>query len=223
MRTFPRSLIASRNPKRVSDNGDAPRLLQRVSISQGLNELKRDSFCGTAPVYYPMTIHSTDVDSKGWRRCWEEQGLTPAEVGYERGVRDVPDLQRVELLISHPKMRAIGLVVDSVDRIMHGMELGSAGMHNQVRQWAEQGFLKSLLEKIADANFELFLTSDHGNVEAEGIGGPAEGSIAEVRGERVRVYPDTSLRAQVQQRFPTARNDKVKVTRRDHVKLTHPG
>ncbi len=161
-------------------------------------------FCGTAPVYYPLTINSTDADSKGWRRFWEEQGLAPGEVGYERGVRDVPDLERVELLISHPKMRAIGLVVDSVDRIMHGMELGSAGMHNQVRQWAEQGFLKSLLEKIADANFELFLTSDHGNVEAEGIGQPAEGSVADMRGERVRVYQDVSLRARVQQRFPAA-------------------
>jgi hypothetical protein len=26
--------------------------------------------------------------------------------------------------------------VDKVDKIMHGMEMGMAGMHNQVRQWA---------------------------------------------------------------------------------------
>jgi hypothetical protein len=98
----------------------------------------------------------------------------------------------------------IGLVVDKVDKIMHGMELGAAGMHNQIRQWAGQGFMLNLLGILHDRGFKIYLSSDHGNIEATGCGRPAEGAIAELRGERVRVYSDPLLRAGVKERFPEA-------------------
>jgi len=53
-----------------------------------------------------------------------------------------------------PKL--VGLVVDEVDKIMHGMELGTAGMHNQVRQWALQGFIAQLLDLLLNHSFRVF-------------------------------------------------------------------
>jgi hypothetical protein len=85
---------------------------------------------------------------------------------------------------------------------MHGMELGAAGMHNQVRQWARQGFMLDLLGLLHDSGFQVYLASDHGNIEVKGVGRPAEGAVADLRGERVRVYSDPRLRAQVKERFP---------------------
>lgn len=87
---------------------------------------------------------------------------------------------------------------------MHGMEMGSAGMHNQVRQWSQQPYLKTLLDMLLDREFRVFLTSDHGNIEARGCGRPAEGAVADIRGERVRVYPDAALRCKVKERYPSA-------------------
>ena len=84
------------------------------------------------------------------------------------------------------------------------MELGTAGMHNQVRQWTEQGVLASLLDILLDRGFAVFLTADHGNIEASGCGRPAEGSLADLRGERVRIFNDASLRTRVRDRFPDA-------------------
>ena len=84
------------------------------------------------------------------------------------------------------------------------MELGAAGMHNQVRQWARQGFLRDLFGLLHDQGFRVFLASDHGNVEVRGVGRPAEGAIADLRGERVRVYSGSRLRAQIKERFPDA-------------------
>jgi hypothetical protein len=104
--------------------------------------------------------------------------------------------------VTVPKVRAVGLVVDKVDRIMHGIELGSAGMHNQIRQWTAQGFLASLVDLLLDRGFAVYLTSDHGNVEARGCGRPVEGSVADLRGERVRVYPDAIFRRGVAAQFP---------------------
>ena len=51
---------------------------------------------------------------------------------------------------------------------------------------------------------ESIITSDHGNVEATGCGRPDEGAIADRRGERARIYSDTSLRIRVKERFPDA-------------------
>ena len=136
-----------------------------------------------------------------WQQFWADQGLSASEVAYRRSLGD-GSLQEIEDAIAHPRVRVVGLVVEKVDRVMHGMELGAAGMYNQVRQWAEQGFMAALLGLLFDRSFRVFLTSDHGNIEAEGCGRPSEGSIAEQRGERVRVYRDQLLRAQVGEAFP---------------------
>jgi hypothetical protein len=98
----------------------------------------------------------------------------------------------------------VGLVVDKVDKIMHGMELGAAGMHNQVRQWAAGPFLAQLFDLLLENGFRVYLSSDHGNIEASGCGRPSEGAVADLRGERARIYPDSLLRGQVKERFPDA-------------------
>jgi hypothetical protein len=161
-------------------------------------------FAGRPPLYFPASIHTTDKEPMAWQRFWEDEGLAPNEVGYEKNIRDLSDLERVDQLTSHPKLRAVGLVVDKVDKIMHGMELGTAGMHKQVRQWAEQGVLAGLLDMLLDRGFSVFLTADHGNIEASGCGRPSEGALADLRGERARIFNDASLRARVHERFPDA-------------------
>jgi hypothetical protein len=112
------------------------------------------------------------------------------------------DLNEIQKLLSNPKLRVIGLIIGKVDRIMHGMELGTSGMHNQVKQWVRQGFMCNLLDILHDSGFQVFLASDHGNIEARGAGQPAEGAVADMRGERVRVYSDPILRAQIKKQFP---------------------
>ncbi len=160
-------------------------------------------FAGTPPLHFPASILTTDREASRWTRFWADQGLAARETGYAKGLGDgLPE--GVRELVSRPAMRALGLVVDKVDKIMHGMALGAAGMHNQVRQWAGEGFMAGLLDALLDGGFAVFLTSDHGNVEAEGRGRPAEGAIAEVRGERARIYPDAVLRSRVKERFPDA-------------------
>lgn len=160
-------------------------------------------FSGRAPIYFPNSIHTTDREPALWSQFWMDQGLNQNEVAYIKRLGDGP-LEGVEEIIAHPKTRVIGLVVDKVDKIMHGMELGSAGMHNQVRQWMQQPFMQRLIDLLLDAGFRVLLTSDHGNVEATGCGRPAEGAVADLRGERVRIYSDQVLRSQIKERFPEA-------------------
>ena len=106
---------------------------------------------------------------------------------------------------------------------MHGMELGTAGMHNQVRQWANQQFMAGLLDVLFDHDFDVLLTSDHGNIEAEGCGRPSEGAIADLRGERARVYPDQVLRSRVKEQFPDAIEWPTLGLPEDYLALLAPG
>ena len=164
---------------------------------------RQAAFAGKPPIYFPGSIHTTDKEPALWGQFWADQGLTQQEIGYAKGLGD-GTLEDVEEIVGRPKTRVVGLVVDKVDKIMHGMELGTAGMHNQVRQWAGQPFMANLCDLLLENGFRVYLTSDHGNIEAVGRGRPAEGAVADLRGERVRVYPDPLLRGRVKEQFSDA-------------------
>lgn len=163
-------------------------------------------FAGRPPFYFPQSIWTTDKEPDLWQRFWQDQGLAKDQVIYRRGV-EAGNLEELEELIDQlgrPHVRVAGLVLAKVDKIMHGMTLGAAGMLNQVRQWARQPDLANLFDLLLTCGFAIFLTSDHGNIEARGCGRPGEGAVADLRGERVRVFPEERLRRQVQQQFPEA-------------------
>jgi len=161
-------------------------------------------FAGKPPQYFPSSIHSTDREGRFWQQFWNEHGISSEEVAYQKGIGESSSLKIVEEMSSSPRVKVLGLVVDKVDRIMHGMELGTPGMHNQVKQWAREGFPGALFDVLLSNGYAVFVTSDHGNVEALGAGRPSEGAIADIRGERVRIYSDDILRARVASRFPDA-------------------
>jgi len=161
-------------------------------------------FASKAPFYFPSSIYSTGREASLWLQFWTEQGLAANEIGYLKGLGELATLALLEDEVSDPKLKVLGAVVDKVDRIMHGIELGSAGMHNQVRQWANEGFLSELLERLLVKGFAVFVTADHGNVESLGCGRPKEGVTADVRGERARIHSDPVLRESVAKRFPKA-------------------
>src|SRR5205085_363625 len=140
-------------------------------------------FAGRPPSFFPDAIMRMGAEARLWARFWAEEGF-PAGVGYANVRGEPGDLTEVERELERPDLRALGIVVRKVDEIMHGMRLGSAGMHNQVAQWASEGFPAALLERLLRHGFHVFITADHGNVEARGMGRLAEGVLAEERGER---------------------------------------
>ena len=158
-------------------------------------------FSGKAPMFFPSTIQTTQQEPVLWQQFWDEQGLAIHESAYLKGLGD-GSLETAEEIISNPRVRVAGLVVDKVDKIMHGMELGAAGMQATVRQWAQDGFMAGLLDLCLDHGFRVYLTSDHGNVEAMGCGRPSEGVVADIRGERCRIYPEKGLRHSLRGKFP---------------------
>lgn len=157
-------------------------------------------FAGQPPYFFGDTIATTADEPNLWSRFWGEQGVVKQAVGYRKGLGQ-EDPALVGALSGDPGVRVLGLVIHAVDNIMHGMQLGAAGMHNQVRQWAETGYLATLLAILRTAGFSIWLTADHGNLETTGVGRPGEQALADVRGGRARIYPTAALCASSQAAF----------------------
>jgi hypothetical protein len=159
-------------------------------------------FSGKIPISFASSIMTTEKEPVLWSQFWFQQGLSRDASAYIKGLGEPGTLTAVEEISSSHKVRALGLVADKLDKIMHGIELGAASMHSQVKQWAMGDYLGKLLGILQRNRFQIYLTSDHGNIEAKGCGRPMEGAIADIRGERVRIYKDTKLRSAVAGKFP---------------------
>ena len=155
---------------------------------------RQAAFAGRIPRYFADTLLRTDRDEAHWRQFWADRGLTPNQIGFVSIPGDNADLPAVEDAIS-TQPRVLAITLYKVDKIMHGMQLGSVGMSGQVRTWAEEGFPLKLLTRLRGQGFDVVISADHGNTEAVGIGSPQEGVLSDKRGERCRIYPDPTLRA----------------------------
>lgn len=150
-------------------------------------------FSGLKPREFADSIESTSSEPVQWSRFWQDHGLRAAEVAYRKGVKRVEQLVELEAAISSPNIKVAGIVVDTVDEFVHGAVLGKRGIAAQIENWCESGFVDRLISMLLENNFHVYLTADHGNVEAIGQGRPKQGLASELRGERVRTYRSESL------------------------------
>ncbi len=149
-------------------------------------------FAGVLPRDLP-SLASTQGEPAAWARFWAAHGVANHAVAYLRAIRRTDQLVQVDEVLADHRVRVVGLVVDAIDEMMHGMTLGSRGLHSQVTTWQEHGLLCGLFDRLLAAGFEIFVTADHGNIEARGTGTVTQGVLAETRGERVRIYGDQTL------------------------------
>ncbi len=167
-----------------------------------LTSVSRQSiFAGEPPLYFPDSLGTTAKEKAHWLRFWEDRGVPRSNVELVTSLEGPAD-PRMETALSNPRLLILGIVWNKIDDIMHGMQMQTAGMHNQVGLWASQGHLHGLLVRLLEEGFVVYLTADHGNVTARGIGNPGEGVLVETRGKRARVYDRTEFRDEVTAKFP---------------------
>jgi hypothetical protein len=162
---------------------------------------RQAAYSGKIPVYFTETVLRTDRDEYGWRQFWSDRGMQLDQVAFAAVRGDDGDLDKVELALDQ-RVRAFACTLFKVDEIMHGVQVGAAGMAAQVKTWATDGFLCALIQRLIKDDFTIVLSADHGNIEGSGIGTPREGALSETKGERCRIFSDTRLRASVQTGFP---------------------
>ena len=171
-----------------------------------LTSVSRQSiFAGDPPFFFGSSLDTTRKEEQHWMRFWEDRGLRKGDTVYAcQGTLEDDDafIRRIQEKIDLPRCRVAGIVVGTIDQMLHGSVMGTDGMHASVRHWAKRGALWRLLDVLLDREFDVILTADHGNVEGIGIGKPNVGVTADERGERVHVFSDAILRTNVAATLP---------------------
>ena len=155
-------------------------------------------FSGTSPYFFEETLLHTGEDEKHWKRFWTDNNY---EAGYRRGLMliDEKEIEKCSLLFDK---QVIGFVVNFVDKSIHGTSLGTASIHDTLKRWIKDGTLVSLLGALFDHGYEVYVGSDHGNIEAKGIGIPKQGVLVDQPGSRVRIYANKMFAEQAHQEYP---------------------
>ena len=166
-----------------------------------LTSVSRQSiFAGDPPFFFGQNLDTTRKEEQHWMRFWDDRGVRKGDAVYAcQGTLEDDDafIKRIIEKIDQPRCRVAGIVVGTIDQMLHGIVNGTDGMHAGVRHWAKRGSLWRLLDALLELGFEVILTADHGNVEGVGIGKPNVGATADERGERVHVFLDTLLRSNI--------------------------
>ncbi|HZG09095.1 MAG TPA: BREX-3 system phosphatase PglZ [Allosphingosinicella sp.] len=151
-------------------------------------------FAGDQPRAFAKSLGGTSTEPAAWRRFWTTEGLADRDVFYAKGLGHPGSCDPV---INGPIADAagvIGVVVDTVDELLHGELFGKQGLVRRIEHWLDLGEWDRLISALLKADYRIYVTADHGNVDVVGMGRPVEGSIAEASGERVRIYDSEALR-----------------------------
>jgi len=159
-------------------------------------------FSGQRPREFASSIETTSREPALWTQFWQDQGLRANEVFFQKSLRRLEQLDALDAAISTPTLKVVGLVIDMVDEIVHGATLGKRGVARQISHWCQTDFVNRLFRTLEARGFQIFLTSDHGNVDAVGNGRPSQGLSVESSGERVRTYSTPLMASETQVGYP---------------------
>lgn len=155
-----------------------------------------------ADFYIPNAVKLTEP--KAWSAFWLREGLPENAIALFALNLDVNDPTPE---ITNPRLQALCLIERQLDEIMHGSMLGASDHQASVELWLSGNQsrnsekLENVIQTLLENNFTVFTSSDHGHCEAAGMGRPAEGLMAESRGQRARLYSDHRSAQYVQSMF----------------------
>jgi hypothetical protein len=151
---------------------------------------------GLAPMFFDSTVHTTSAEERHWKTFWEERGWRRDRVGFIKqrdGEQESSLIQRTEDLVEAQGVECLAVIVNSVDRLVHGVGPEGSILAAAIRQWAANGHIIALVRYLASRGFDVAICSDHGNVEAVGVGRPDLGTIPEDLGQRAIIFADAAM------------------------------
>lgn len=161
-------------------------------------------FSGLKPREFASSIETTAQEPSLWSRFWADHGLRANEVLFRKGIKRIDQLDELTSALSSPSLKVAGIVVDMVDELVHDAQMGKRGVAHVVDLWCQTGFVDRLFIRLHELGYHVYLTADHGNVDAIGAGRINQGVAPEIRGERVRTYRSPILLEESAAAYPAA-------------------
>ena len=162
-------------------------------------------FAAEAPFAFGASLLTTAKEEVWWRRLWEDRDIERRQIAFVKQKDHEPDgdfFDRAKEQIDNPGVFRLGLVINTLDAALHAAAVETGWLHALVRKWQADGHLLKLISALLAHEFEVHITSDHGNIEARGIGRPDVGDVPEFRASRVYAFPDQHTRHDQATKFP---------------------
>ncbi len=158
------------------------------------------------PRAFADSLTNNQQEAAHWRRFWATEGL-PATASAYAAIPAALDRRWPPALDSRDT-RALAIIVSDIDVMVHGATEGLAGFYAALRVWLDNQapgaglpWIETLIQALFDHDYQVVITSDHGHIEARGIGQPQEGVTVTTRSKRARLYSSAIFARNVQQGF----------------------
>lgn len=104
-------------------------------------------------------------EEKLFEAFWVRQGVPTFQIAYKKVSVNEP------LIVSDisPDTKTLGLVCNDLDDILHGSILGNNQLKMSTEQWIEKSRITETISALRTKGFQVYVTADHGNVEATGL------------------------------------------------------
>jgi hypothetical protein len=155
---------------------------------------------GLRPADFAHTLGTTRTEPRRWADFWAREGLGEEACPH---VHLALERNNPPPEIDSARTRALCLIENRIDDMVHDATLGGATFYAALNVWLE-GYsekLETVIAHLLARGFAVYLTSDHGHVEARGFGRPSEGLTVDTRGRRARIYSDRHAVDNVQRDF----------------------
>ena len=149
-------------------------------------------FAGRVPrAFFKVSNHVSETEL--WQEFWEENGLAVEHARLD--IVGPTSSPASSLDKAYPAtVQAFGTVVPRIDELIHNVGLNPRMFAAAVKTWAAQGELAHYLEGLLHHGYDVYVTADHGNTSARGVGVMGSGVLAEAGSKRMRLFSSRALR-----------------------------
>jgi hypothetical protein len=104
-------------------------------------------------------------ENKLFESYWHNRGVPMYQIAYTKFSLRAP------LLVSSisEDTTILGIVCNDLDDIMHGSLLGNNQLKMSTEQWIATSKIVESIKELRARGFQLYITADHGNIEATGL------------------------------------------------------
>ncbi|MBL7184310.1 MAG: BREX-3 system phosphatase PglZ, partial [Anaerolineae bacterium] len=160
------------------------------AITPTVTSLSRQAlFAGRMPGNFPDTALVTIADAKHWQNYWVNQGRRRKRVAYlnAKMTGEFNELRK----ITDSKNEVLAIVVNFFDDIMHtvkDLKVGKRVFYDTLISYLNNSATDEFFDILLGAGYHVFITSDHGNVDAVGTGVQSPKALVEAYAKRVIIF-----------------------------------
>ena len=156
---------------------------------------------GLRPMAFADSLKDNRQELKLWTAFWEKHQVARSDIVYDRLPKNIGN--SFPSWVDKPRLKIVCMVKNNLDDMIHNALHGSKGFFSDLALWLEGDSqeLETVLEELMQRGFTIFVTSDHGHIEATGFGKITdEGLTVETRAKRARVYDNLDFASQNQEK-----------------------